>query len=188
MPKKAVEPPRANRGKFTIVEIDGRIAMARGDRYVPDRPAREYWYNVSPHRVTDDNRHLIGKDLTSENAVSWYEPLRGWRNASMVGWSDWPERTIVVDIPSPRNGREYGWKWQPDRQYSTQAVSDGSFKNGWVKEPFPRCAACYASVATINDKRVTYTNYHDPSFVYVESCDRCHAGGVCDEKGICAPG
>jgi hypothetical protein len=164
---------------LTMVEHEGRLAVYMASRLLADEPVREISYRVSTAGVDGEHgslRQFVGCQVDRGG----YVYLNGRHTPFDIDSWEWV--TIREEIPKPKDGKDHTWTWV-GTTYGYRADE----RNGWRKESFPRCSACWESHRTINGRSVTNTTHHDPSYL-PSDCGQCHPGGVCDQRGFCRPG
>jgi hypothetical protein len=127
----------------TLIDHEGKLAISFDKFAEKDQPQYRHDLTVSNIRIEDIYQDILGKDVEfTGNHGRIYRTNGGY---VFVDTNGWDHITVYEDIPTPRNGREYGWKWQYGK---------------WVRDYYNRCSECY--------------HYHDPSLPYCESCGHCH--------------
>lgn len=171
--------PPIPRHVLTLVDLDSKLALFMGERLLSDEPVREISYRVSTLRLDDDATRL-------KAFVGLVMDRGGWvyldgRHQQIRDTDAWTWTTMQWPIRKPKDGKDHTWVWV-GQTYSNRADE----REGWRKQPFPRCSECYEAWRSIGGRSVTNTTHHNPAWTPA-GCGQCHPDGVCDERGFCRP-
>lgn len=167
---KVVESLAARQGKFVLYQDRiGHVIVAALD---PERPVRHIVLRVMDRKADETAAQLVG--LKAVDHV--YMGMGRYVRVPDL-WS-WPVVELEEPIAKPRDGKTYTWKY-------TGSTYSKIAENGWQKDYYPSCRACYAFKRTVNGRTLSYDNAHAPGLIFAD-CGVCHVDGKCDEKGVCA--
>lgn len=164
--------------------VNGRLAICVNTRLSDTKPVQEVYYRVSVHPVSDEYvAQFVGLSLSASSRYSGVQI--GSRHIEFPDWDKWDQLMIEEECPKPRDGKEYGWRW--DKEAASFQNRLHPERTGWVKENYSKCSNCHETRYTgPNGKEIRWTPYHSPE-ITPAGCGWCHKGGVCDSKGVCAP-
>jgi hypothetical protein len=142
--------------QYELIEHDGKLAIYHLTLTEKNKPAySDYiWLSDIPAK---QYRDIIGRIVWFPNGIGIGQVSNGFGGNMRIDATGWQTVKVEREIPRPRNGKEYGWKW-------------GGFGE-WVKDYFQRCDEC--------------GKYHDPEFTFCELCETCHKPGAKCKPATC---